>query len=238
MKKSLPAWAFGILGTVGVVMVVSMVFAWVDAFGQTTSGLRLALDANHWLFLVPAAGALLVAAASTRSEYTRIAAIAAGAVVSGDVMFQFAKGLLHSGVDSWLVFGGAAVILGGISDRKRSWRIAGGAAVLAGFFAPWTHESMFRALWAAGDVFGDMFSFRVLWLVPVAGATAIFSGAQSAARGGKLALASGLAVYGSFLWVIGSAAVLVLGWGAWAAFGASTVALVLGLFARQRTAAV
>ncbi len=237
MKKSLPAWAFGALGTMGVVMVVSMVFAWVDVFGESASGLRLAWEGNHWLFLVPAAGALLAAAASTKSEYTRLAAIAAGVVVSGDVMFQFAKGMLHSGLDGWLVFGGAGVILGGIAEKNRAWRVAGGLAVLAGFFAPWTHDSMFRALWAAGDMFGDFFSYRVLWLIPVAGVVAIASGADATARGKKLALASGLAVYGSVLWVIFSAAAAVLGWGAWAAFGASSVALVLGLFARQRAVA-
>ena len=234
MKKSLPAWAFGILGAAGVVMVVSMLFSWIDAFGESPSGLRLAWDGNHWLFLVPAAGALLAAAASTRSELTRLAAIAAGVVVAGDVTFEFAKGILHSGLDGWLVLGGAGAILGGISAKSRHLRVAGGLAVLAGFFAPWTHDSMFRALWAMGGAFD---SVRVLWLIPTAGITAIASGADTTPRGSKLALASGLAVYGSILWVIGSAAWMLFGWGAWGAFGASAVALVLGLFARQRTAA-
>ena len=235
MKRSLPAWAFGILGTAGVVMVVSMLFAWVD-FGDRVSGLRLAWDGNHWLFLVPAAGALLVATASARSEYTRFAAIAAGVVVAGDVVFEFAKGILHSGLDGWLLFGGAGAILAGANASKRHLRVAGGLAVLAGFFAPWTSHSMFRELWAADELLGFA-SYRVLWLVPVAGLVALASGADVTPRGKKLALASGLGVYGAFLWLIGSAAALVLGWGAWGAFGASAVALVLGLFARQRAVA-
>ncbi|MBS1123245.1 MAG: hypothetical protein H6Q90_5473 [Deltaproteobacteria bacterium] len=234
MQKYLPAWAFGVLSAAGVVLVASMFVNWVDVGGQSATGLGLAWDNMSWLFLVPVVGGLLAASAANRSEHTRLAAIAAGVVVSGDVMFQFAKNLVDSGVDTWLILGGAGVILGGITTTRRSWRVAGGAAVLVGFFAPWDDSSMWRMLTSHELDFltrGLGITVRILWFVPLAGLVAVASGSSVSARGGRLALVAGATVFGSFVWVIGSAANTVLAWGAWAALGASALALVIGVFA-------
>jgi len=232
VQKLLPQWAFGVLSVVGVVLVGSMFVNWYDTGWSSSWGITLAWENKHWLFLVPICGALLVATSASRSEYTRLAAIAAGIVIAGDVMFQFAKGFIGSGLESWLIFGGAGVILGGISSARRSWRVAGGLAVLAGFFAPWTNDSMWYALTRHADMIVDAgVTFRILWLIPIAALAAIGSGSSTSVKGGRTALFAGIAIYGSFLWVIGSAANLVLAWGAWSALGASTVALVIGVFA-------
>src|SRR5678815_929543 len=145
-----------------------MFLRWIDLGGDfTATGLGLAWDSNHWLFLVPISGALLVGAASTRSPYTRIAAVFAG-------------------------LGGAGVMLGGVSARRTAWRVAGGIAVLVGFFAPWADDSLFKTL--TSDYIGMMpFSVRVLWLIPLAGLGGIV--AAGGKDGGKVALACGIAVY-------------------------------------------
>lgn len=223
------------MSAAGVVLVASMFVDWIDVVGLATqSGLGVAWDHKHWLFLVPVVGAVLAVAAGTRSEYTRFAAIAAGVVVAGDVMFSSTKSLVfNGGVATWLVFGGAGVVLGGVASTRRSWRIVGGIAVLAGFFAPWERESMVRILAngqaaAIADSFG--IALRVLWLVPVAGIAAIASGLSSHAKSGQLALVAGIAVFGSVAWLVGSVANLVFAWGAWGALGASAVALLIGVF--------
>jgi hypothetical protein len=235
VKKTLPVWAFGVLSVVGAVLAASMLFHWIDVGGEYQQrGLSLAWD-DHWLLLVPIAGCALVAAAATRSEYTRLAAIFAGTVVAGDVLFEVATSMIHSGLDTWLILGGAGAMLAGAAPRRAMWRALGGIAVLAGFFAPWAYVSMFDMLRSdMGELTG--FTFRVLWLVPLAGITGVIS-AGNQVTGARLAAGAGIAVYGALLWVIGSAACYVFGLGAWAALGASTIALVVGVLARTPVAA-
>ncbi len=238
MSKSLPNWAYSVLSVCGVVLVASMLVSWVSLMGESHCGLSLAWNANHWLFLVPLVGVALAVTAATRSELTRLAAIAAGVTISGYVLFQFARSVVFDGgIDSWLVFGGAGAILGGVSPRRASWRIAGGVAVLAGFFAPWSDHSMFDGLTSdqlplLTDGLGV--TVRILWLVPLAGIAAIASGVSTSAKSGQLALVSGLAVFGAVAWTIGSFANVVLAWGAWAAVLASAIALVVGVLAPRR----
>jgi hypothetical protein len=224
--KNLPSWAFGVLSVVGAVLIGSMALTWIDFGGLfSVRGYRLALDDNRWLLVVPIAGAVLTLAAALRSPHTRLAAIAAGLAVAGYVMFSLARSIIHSGLDTWLMLGGAGLILAGAKD-SRALRMLGGAAVLAGFFAPWAEFSMFYSLrkgYSGSGITGD-----VLWLVPVGGVL----GVLSAVKGSKLAFAAGAMVYGSFLLVIGVAAWLVFGLGAWIALAASTVALVIGVLAR------
>ena len=228
MQKSLPAWAYGVLGTVGAVLVGSMILNWIDFGGAfTVRGYTLALQQNHWLLLVPVAGLLLVGAAATRSAHTRLAAIFAGVVVTGYVLLGLTRGILTAGLETWLMLGGAGAMLAGAKDR--TWlRAAGGAAVLAGFFAPWADLTLAGALWRG---YATGLAFKALWLVPVAGIVGLLS-AGNRATGGQLAAGAGITVYAAFLVAVGATAMLVFGLGAWIAVGASTVALAIGVLAR------
>jgi hypothetical protein len=231
MNKRLAGWAYSVLSVVGVVLVGAFFLAWVK-LGDEPSGLSIAWHDEHWLFLVPLSGAVLAATAGAKSNLTRLAAIAAGALIAGDMAFELLKGMLHFNLDMWLMLGGAAVVMIGSVDKHRALRGAGGIAILAGFFAPWTSDSLFHGLREAGDV-AAMFgiSTAALWLIPLAGLAAIASSNTTGLRGRRIALASGIAVFASILWFIGSVANMVFAWGAWATFGASATALVLGLVA-------
>jgi hypothetical protein len=231
MNKRLAGWAYSVLSVVGVVLVGAFFLSWVR-LGDESSGLSIAWHQEHWLFLVPLSGAVLAATAGAKSSATRLAAIAAGALIAGDMAFEMLKGMVHFDLDMWLMLGGAALVMVGSVDKHRALRGAGGIAILAGFFAPWTSDSLFRGLWAAGDV-AAMFgiSTAVLWLIPLAGVAAIVASNQTGIRGRRLALGAGIAVFASILWFIGSIANMVFAWGAWATFGASATALVLGLVA-------
>jgi hypothetical protein len=230
-NKTLPQWAFGVLSVIGVVLVGSMLLNWIDLGGQFTArGLSLAWNDNHWLFLVPLAGAVLIAAAATKSPYTRLAALAAGFVVTGYVLFNVSRSIVHSGLDTWLILGGAGIMLAATPRDRAVWRAIGGIAVLAGFFAPWVDYSMWKTL--TSDVHVSGISGNILWLIPLAGITGIF--ASFAKQGPTLAAAAGITIYGTFLLVIGLVAYLVFGIGAWAAIGASACALLIGVVVQER----
>jgi hypothetical protein len=239
MKNKLPAWSFGVLAVAGLVLAGSMILDWVSFGGVFTArGYEIALE-NKWMWLVPVAGAVLFLAAVTRSEHARLAAIFGGLVVTGYTLFELARSMINSGLDTWLILGGAGAMLAGASKERVALRALGGLAVLAGFFAPWESYSMFdmlRGEFRAGLRIGGTISY-VLWLIPLAGVAGVLS-AGNRATGGRLAAGAGITVYGSILLVVGAAALLVFGLGAWAALGASTVALVVGVLARVRTSAV
>ena len=229
MNKQLAGWANQVLTVTGLVLVAAFFVAWI---GNGTTGWTIARHAEHWLFLVPVSGAVLALAAGSRSSATRPAAIAAGLLVAGDLMFEMMRGALHGGLELWLMLGGAALVLASLSDKHRALRTLGGLAVLAGFFAPWTHDSMFRGLLHGADFVAALgVNIKILWLIPLAGVAAIASTKQARPGANKLALVAGLAVFGSMLWMIGSVANLVFAWGAWATLGASTTALALGVLA-------
>lgn len=231
MNRPIAPWALRALTLIGAVLVGSMFFNWVHVLGHTAIGLSLAWDGNPWLFLVPVAGALLVATSAARSPYTRIAAMFAGAVVVGDVIFGVARSALHSGADSWLLFGGAGALLAGADKDRAALRLAGGAAVVAGFFAPWTDWSMWKMLTSShiDMVASAGIAVRALWVIPLVGVASI--AAATRPHGGKVAVGSGVAVFGAFLWVMASAAKALFGVGAWVALGASAAALALGVLA-------
>lgn len=231
--KTLSAWTYRVLAIAGAILVGSMLLNWIDLGDELrATGLEIARADNRWMFLVPIAGAVLLVAAATRSAHTRLAALFAGVVVSGYVLFNVSRSMIQSGLDTWLILGGAGALLAGAAKERAIWRAVGGVAVLAGFFAPWQDLSMFGALRALD---GDVAVMRTLWLVPVAGVAGLASAANLG--GGKLAAASGIAIYGALLAVIGAIAWEVFGLGAWAALGASTVALAIGVLARGPAAA-
>ncbi|MEO8840303.1 MAG: hypothetical protein ABI591_21540 [Kofleriaceae bacterium] len=230
MNKRLAGWAYSVLTVTGVVLVAAFFMSWLE-FGDSTSGLSIARH-EHWLFLVPISGALLAGAAGSKSEWTRLAAVAAGALIAGDMAVELLRGVLHFNLDMYLMFGGAVLAIVGSADKHRALRGAGGLAILVGFFAPWTSDSLFHGLRQAGDI-ADMFGFSTaaLWLIPLAGIAACASANMIGIRGRRVALFSGVAVFASILWFIGSVANMVFAWGAWATFGASATALVIGLLA-------
>jgi hypothetical protein len=214
-------------------MVASMFVNWVDVEKETHTGLGLAWNASKWLFLVPILGLALAITAAARSEATRLAAIAAGLCVSGYVLFHLGDGMLKGGWETWLMFGGAGAMIAGTKKQYRAWRAIGGVAVLAGFFAPWADHSMWdfmRSVW--WDAIVEKAPFvRVFWLVPVAGLAGLGSALSSHDKSGRVSLIAGLAVFGAFAYAIGALANMIFAWGAWAAFGASTFALVVGVLA-------
>lgn len=241
MTKQLSGWACSVLCAAGIVLFASMFVPWIDAAGQTANGLSLAWHDNHWLFLVPLAGLALAITAGARSRATRLAAIAAGTVITGYVLFGLARGLaFDGGAQSWLMFGGAGALLAGTTREGRIWRLLGGVAVLAGFFAPWAQISLWDFM--RSELFDLAVAkapyMRLLWLVPLAGIAGVGSALSSHVKAGRAALAAGLAVFGAFAGVLGLLANEVLAWGAWAAFGASTIALLLGVFAPAAAAPV
>ena len=230
MKKTLPKWAFGVLSFVGVALIASMVLNWIDLGGAwSRSGIRLAWEDNHWLFLVPLAGALLLSTAATRSPYTRLAAIFAGLVVTGYVLFSIAHSIVQARLDTWLILGGAGMMLAGASEKRGMWRALGGVAVLAGFIAPWVDYSLFKAL--RHDLLDNGVT-NVLWAIPVGGVLGLL-GAGNSKEGGRLSALGGSLVYGSLLLVIGAVAYVMFGYGAWLALGASATALVVGVLVKE-----
>jgi hypothetical protein len=237
VTKTIPDWASRALTVVGGVLIASMFLNWIDFGPFTQSGFTLAED-KRWLWLVPISGAVLCLAAATKSPFTRLAAMFAGVLVTGDVLFNVGKSVLDGGLEGWLLFGGAGALLAGASEKRKDLRVIGGLAVIAGFVAPWTSDSMFRTLLDGDKVEAASclgIHLRVMWLLPVAGIAAIAGAAHP--QGGKIAIGAGIAVYGSILYIMLSAARLVFGYGAWAALGASVVALVLGVLAPSGVAA-
>ncbi len=236
MNKRLAGWAYSVLTVVGVVLVGAFFVSWVKIGGGTT-GLSIAWH-EHWLFLVPLSGAVLAATAGAKSSATRLAAVAAGALIAGDMAFELLRGMLHFHLDMWLMLGGAVLAIVGSADKHRALRGAGGIAILAGFFAPWASDSLFDGLRRAGDM-ASAFGIHtvVLWAIPLAGIAALVSSNMIGLRGRRVALIAGLAVFGSIVWFIGSVANVVFAWGAWATFAASATALVLGLVAPSEKSA-
>src|SRR5206468_2542690 len=146
---------------------------WIDVGGQwQVRGLSLAWNDNHWLFLVPLAGAALLAAAATKSPHTRMAAIFAGLVVAGYTLFSLAHSIVQARLDTWLILGGAGVMLGGMPRTRSMWRAIGGLMVLAGFIAPWVDYSLFKML--RHDII-DNGTANILWAIPVGGVLGVFS---------------------------------------------------------------
>jgi hypothetical protein len=217
-----------VLSFAGAVLVGSMLLSWIDLGEYSVRGVSLAWHDNHWLFLVPAAGALLAATAATRSEHTRLAALFAGFVVTGYVLFNLAHSIIHSGLDTWLVLGGAGVMLAGARGDRAMWRAVGGIAVLAGFFAPWVDFSMWKML--RFDIANNGVA-NALWLIPVGGVLGIVAAGNKA--GAKLAGIGGAMIYGVIVLTIALVAYAVFGLGAWVALGASATALGIGVLARS-----
>jgi hypothetical protein len=234
MQTPMPKWATAVLTLVGTVMVASMFVNWIDVGAVEWSGWRFARS-EHYLFLVPLLGAVLAASAATRARHTRAAAIGAGALIVGAVLYDLSRRAIHADLSTLLVLGGAGMVLAGRGDHGKLWRIGGGVAVLAGFFAPWDANSLFtlltdRTVRMVLDHLGV--AMRTLWLIPIAAIAAIATAAMPPAIGRKVGTVAAVAVYGALLVLVGTTASIVLAWGAWTTLGAAAVALAVGLLAR------
>nr|HEX4313727.1 hypothetical protein [Kofleriaceae bacterium] len=225
MDRNLVGWARETLTAAGVAMVVGFFLAWLDVFDRV-SGFDLAWDSNSTLFLVPLAGIALAFAA--RGPWARIAALGAGLLVVGDVMFQIVHGVLDAGLATWLILGGAGMALAGISEARRGLRLVAGLAILAGFFAPWDDTSMFDFLRTVG--FHGGLTVAVLWFVMIGGVCAL-AAAAGGARAKLLSAAAGVLVLGSITFSVASTLWTVSAWGAWITLGASVTALLIGVIA-------
>jgi hypothetical protein len=238
MNRNLVGWAREILTASGVAMVAAFFLAWT-AFGRV-SGLGMAWNGEHVLFLVPLAGVALAVAA--RGPWARLAALAAGVLVVGDVAFQIVSGVLDAGLATYLMLGGAALALASVAKpttSRNGLAIAGGVAILAGFFAPWDDISLFGALRDEGTrslSYAMGLHLDILWLVLVGGVCAIASG-LGARNARALAAAAGISVIGSLVMYVGTAVWAVSAWGAWITLGAAATALVVGLIAPHTTPA-
>jgi hypothetical protein len=232
MHKIRPAWVFGVLLFTGLVLGGSMLLAWVDVETLRVTGLQIARNDNPWLFLVPAAGALLAVLAGTRSPHIRLAALVAGAVAPGYMVFNMARSMaIHAGLDTWLILGGAGLMLFGAGQGRRLWRAVGGIAVLVGFFAPWTGDtSTWHVLIRQRPTH---LAERLLWDILFAGGAGVVAAVLP--NGGRLAATAGGAIYGTALFLLGTMMWQVFGVGAWLALGASVVALVVGALTRARS---
>jgi hypothetical protein len=214
--RNLPAWALSVLSVAGVVMVVSMVLPWIDFGGMiSSSGLSIAWHDSHWMFIVPISGAALASAAATKSAHTRLAATVAGLAVAGDVVYALAKDALTMSMGSWLVIGGALVVLLGVPAAHRQLRVIGGVAMLIGFFV-------------AGGIHTDTWSLTGSGIA-VAGVVAAISGCSTSPKAGWAAIVAGLTPFALIVLGIGFTAFMVFGIGAWSAFAASLAALVIAL---------
>ena len=221
--RSLPTWASSILAVLGAVMVASMFFNWIDlglGIDSTATGLTIAWQLNHWLFIVPVVGAWLTVAAIVRARHARVAAFAAGLAVAGDVAYEFGKDMIHMSTGSWLVLGGAAAVLLGVPTARRALRVLGGSAMVVGYFI-------------SGGVQTASLSLSGV-LIAIAGVVAVLSGFSQRPKARWVALAAGGSVYALLLLVLGFGAYLVFGIGAWAAFAASVVAFAIALAAPAR----
>lgn len=232
MYKNRPAWVSGVLLFSGLALLGSMLMRWVDTGTLQATGLEIARNTNHWLFLIPAAGALLVLLTVTRSPHIQLAAIVAGAVTPGYMAFNMAHAFaIHAGLDTWLILGGAGLMILGAGPGGRLWRAVGGIAVLVGFFAPWTGDaSTWHVLIRQRPTY---LAERMLWDILLAGGVGVV--AAFLPSGGKLAgMASGT-ILGTALFLIATVLAHVFGFGAWLALGASVIALVVGVLARTPT---
>ncbi|MGE0548684.1 MAG: hypothetical protein AB7O24_23675 [Kofleriaceae bacterium] len=230
MKKPLPSWTYTALVLCGVVLIGSMFMTWIDVMGHTETGFAFAWRETKWLLLVPLVGVVLAATAATRAEATRLAAICAGLLIAGYLLFSFARTVvIDGGLDTWMIFGGAGLSIVGGASSRHTLRLVGGIAVLAGFFAPWDDQAMWRDMLEVPAEIAGMFGLKILWLIPVGGLLSIAGALSSRRTPNLLAILGGVVVLGSISWWLLQALDVVFAFGAWSALGASTIALVLGM---------
>jgi hypothetical protein len=223
------------LTVVGVVLVAAFFAPWIDIQGQLTfSGWWIANHDATRLFVVPVLGLALVAAGATRSRYLPLIAAIASLAIVGSTAYHTVRGVLQFEYGTLLTLGGGAVVLAGISDKRRGLRALGGVMALAGFFLPWGNgESAWAALRSdEADLARAVgISMSALWAIPAGALAALASTLLTKPNGRVVAGIGGAAVLGGFFWFLGSAVNLVAGWGAWTTLGAGVAAGVLALVA-------
>jgi len=237
VNTKLASWASTLLVVSGVVLVAAFFLAWIAGGGP--SGWQLAHD-ERWLYAIPASGLLLALAAGTESKYTRLAALAAGLLVCGDFAYHLLRGVIHSNLSTWMLLGGAATMLCGISPARRALRAVGGIAVLLAFFQPWEHHTAIRLTLdlSLSDLMSVMgIAIILVYASMLAAVVAIISAFTTKPWGKTAALAGGFLVFLAYFWMLLAIATLFLGWGAWMTLGASSFALVVAVVAPAAIAA-
>ncbi len=232
MSTKLAKWASSLLVVAGAVMVGAFFLSWIRDWGDGgVSGWQLAHD-KHWLYAIPASGLLLALAAGTHASYTRLLALVAGLLVAGDFAYHLLRDMIHSDLTTYLLLGGAGVMIAGIDPARRALRAIGGIAVLLAWFAPWQRGA---AISFTID-FADVFSLLGVAMILVYGSmlaavVAIVSAFTDKPWGKTAALLAGVSVFAAYFWLLLTVANLFLGWGAWMTLGASGAALALAVLA-------
>jgi hypothetical protein len=239
VNTKLAKWASSSLVAIGVVLVGAFFLSWVRDWGDGgTSGWDIARSGKHWLYVIPAAGLLLAATAGTHSKHARLLALAVGLLVVGDFAYHVLRGIIQSNLQTWLLLGGAAVMLAGASPERRALRAIGGVSVLLAFFSPW--ES--RAMITVSIDFADLFSLLGVAMILVYGSmlaavVAIVSAFTTKPWGKTAATVAGISVFVAYFWLLLTIANLFLGWGAWLTLGGCAGALAIALLAPREQAA-
>ncbi|HEY1555497.1 MAG TPA: hypothetical protein VGF94_11750 [Kofleriaceae bacterium] len=242
MNNTLVKWAYPVLVAAGAVMAGAFFVDWIRDYGDGgASGWALAKD-QHWLYLVPISGLALAVAAEKQSRYTRIIALFAGLLVAGDFAYHLFGDVIHWNLQTWLLLGGAAVTLAGISPERRVLRAVGGGAVLLALFAPWQRSAMFTvSVFDLSHIFSLLGVAMLLILGSmVAAVVAIASAFTTAPWGKTAAVVAGVLVFVSYFAMLLAIANMFFDWGAWSTLGGSAVALAIAALApaaRKATAA-
>lgn len=237
-----------LLVPVGVAMVVAFFAPWIDLYGMVTaSGWDLATqDHGNWkrhlLWLYPAGGALLAAAASrgpAHAKDARALAVLIGAAVIGLALYDTLSGLRYGAL---ITVGGAVAAVASVASKDRAWAVGAGALVVIGFFLPWVGEhGMTASGWdlaripALPDELG-LPSPKWLYLVPILGVTAALSGLVSGTRAPAAICGLGILLVLGYVYL--RTVNMIVGWGAWMTLGSGLAALVIGLLSGGGVAAL
>lgn len=235
-----------LLVPVGVAMVVAFFAPWIDLYGLVTaSGWDLATQDHgswkrHLLWLYPAGGALLAAAAAGGAKHAKDAralGVLVGATVVGLALYDTLSGLRYGAL---FTVGGAVGAVASVMSKDRAWAIGAGALVVIGFFLPWVGDHGHTAsgwdlarLPALPDELG-LPSPRWLYLVPILGVVAALSGLVAGTR--APAALAGLGILLVLAYVYLRTVNLIVGWGAWMTLGSGLAALVIGVLSRPHEA--
>lgn len=226
--KTLPGWTFVVFAVLGAALIGSMALTWAGEDPFAVSGYVLATQFSKWLLLVPISGVCLLLLALTKSPHVRLAALAAGVVTVGYLLFVIALSMMHGGADLYMIIGGATALVIARKPQRAPLRALAGLVIIVGFFAPWTARSAFRFL--IQEHTGLELFIHVFWLILVGGILGVAS-AFAKQKATTLAVTGAVLVFAAFATVLAIAVIFVLHFGSWIALGAGVLSMIVALVA-------